>query len=169
MAAEVCRKQGGPSACRGRPPGSLPETQGRAAFSPAPAFPGPGAPVTVCLSSDQPQWGECSQKDAFPEVTCPCRQGRRQYRWRARVPFFTGLWGLAAGSRGGAGSESHARLPLHPLLQALSPSSPVCWQPYVPRILSGLSSERTALSPQQQQTYGAIHSISETVPGPRGQ
>lgn len=46
---------------------------------------------------------------------------------------------------------------------------PAAFTPYVPRILSGLSSERTALSPQQQQTYGAIHSISETVPGPRGQ
>lgn len=47
--------------------------------------------------------------------------------------------------------------------QALTP--PVCWQPYVPRILNGLSSERTALSPQQQQNYGAIHNISGTVPG----
>lgn len=47
--------------------------------------------------------------------------------------------------------------------QALTRS--VCWQPYVPRILNGLSSERTALSPQQQQNYGAIHNISGTVPG----
>ncbi|XP_045839220.1 CSC1-like protein 1 isoform X1 [Meles meles] len=46
---------------------------------------------------------------------------------------------------------------------------PATFTPYVPRILSGPSSERTALSPQQQQTYGAIHSISETVPGPQGQ
>uniref|UniRef100_G1RTW2 Transmembrane protein 63A n=1 Tax=Nomascus leucogenys TaxID=61853 RepID=G1RTW2_NOMLE len=37
--------------------------------------------------------------------------------------------------------------------------------PYVPRILNGLASERTALSPQQQQTYGAIHNISGTIPG----
>ncbi|MBV98889.1 CSC1-like protein 1, partial [Eschrichtius robustus] len=36
---------------------------------------------------------------------------------------------------------------------------------YVPRILNSLSSEKTALSPQQQQTYGAIHNISGTVPG----
>ncbi|KAM5238851.1 CSC1-like protein 1 [Ctenodactylus gundi] len=35
--------------------------------------------------------------------------------------------------------------------------------PYVPRILNGLASERTALSPQQQQTYGAIHHISGTL------
>ncbi|XP_026978117.1 CSC1-like protein 1 isoform X4 [Sagmatias obliquidens] len=37
---------------------------------------------------------------------------------------------------------------------------------YVPRILNSLSSEKTALSPQQQQTYGAIaiHNISGTVP-----
>lgn len=40
----------------------------------------------------------------------------------------------------------------------------VCWQPYVPRILNGLASERTALSPQQQQTYGAVRNISGTVP-----
>ncbi|XP_032955707.1 CSC1-like protein 1 isoform X1 [Rhinolophus ferrumequinum] len=37
--------------------------------------------------------------------------------------------------------------------------------PYVPRILNGLASERTALSPQQQQNYGAIHNISGAVPG----
>jgi len=43
---------------------------------------------------------------------------------------------------------------------------PAPFTPYVPRILQGLSSERTALSPQRQQTYGAIHSISGTVPGP---
>lgn len=36
-------------------------------------------------------------------------------------------------------------------------------QPYVPRILS-LASERTALSPQQQN-YGAIHNISGALPG----
>lgn len=48
---------------------------------------------------------------------------------------------------------------------APSTQTPIFWQPYVPRILNGLSSERTALSPQQQQTYGAIHSISGTVPG----
>jgi hypothetical protein len=39
------------------------------------------------------------------------------------------------------------------------------WQPYVPRILNGLTSERTALSPQQQQTYGAIRNISGTISG----
>ncbi|KAH0513639.1 CSC1-like protein 1 [Microtus ochrogaster] len=38
-------------------------------------------------------------------------------------------------------------------------------QPYVPRILNGLASEKTALSPQQQQTYGAIRNISGTLPG----
>ncbi|KAB1258923.1 CSC1-like protein 1 [Camelus dromedarius] len=42
---------------------------------------------------------------------------------------------------------------------------PPPFTPYVPRILNSLSSERTALSPQQQQTYGAIHNISGTVPG----
>ncbi|ELK10646.1 Transmembrane protein 63A [Pteropus alecto] len=42
---------------------------------------------------------------------------------------------------------------------------PPPFTPYVPRILNGLSSERTALSPQQQQNYGAIHNISGTVPG----
>ncbi|XP_036133366.1 CSC1-like protein 1 isoform X1 [Molossus molossus] len=42
---------------------------------------------------------------------------------------------------------------------------PPPYTPYVPRILSGLASERTALYPQQQQTYGAIHNISGTVPG----
>lgn len=36
--------------------------------------------------------------------------------------------------------------------------------PYVPRILSGLASERTALSLQQQQTYGTIHHLSGTLP-----
>ncbi|XP_024431927.2 CSC1-like protein 1 [Desmodus rotundus] len=41
---------------------------------------------------------------------------------------------------------------------------PPPYTPYVPRILNGLASERTALSPQQQQTYGAIHNISGTVP-----
>lgn len=41
----------------------------------------------------------------------------------------------------------------------------LCRQPYVPRILNGLASERTALSPQQQQTYGAIHNISGTLRG----
>ena len=43
--------------------------------------------------------------------------------------------------------------------------APVCRQPYVPRILSGLSSERTALSAQHQQTYGAVCDISGTVLG----
>ncbi|XP_012499800.1 PREDICTED: CSC1-like protein 1 [Propithecus coquereli] len=42
---------------------------------------------------------------------------------------------------------------------------PPPFTPYVPRILSGLASERTALSPQLQQTYGAIHNISGTLPG----
>ncbi|XP_033052778.1 CSC1-like protein 1 isoform X1 [Trachypithecus francoisi] len=44
---------------------------------------------------------------------------------------------------------------------------PPPFTPYVPRILNGLASERTALSPQQQQqqTYGAIHNISGTIPG----
>ena len=46
-----------------------------------------------------------------------------------------------------------------------STNTPICWQSYVPRILNSLSSEKTALSPQQQQTYGAIHNISGTVPG----
>ncbi|VFV33769.1 transmembrane protein 63a-like [Lynx pardinus] len=43
---------------------------------------------------------------------------------------------------------------------------PPPFTPYVPRILSGLSSERTALSPQHQQTYGAVCDISGTVLGP---
>ncbi|XP_049632398.1 CSC1-like protein 1 [Suncus etruscus] len=38
--------------------------------------------------------------------------------------------------------------------------------PYVPRILNSLASERTALSAQQQQTYGAICNISGTLPKP---
>lgn len=42
---------------------------------------------------------------------------------------------------------------------------PPPFTPYVPRILNGLASERTALSPQQQQTYGAIRNISGTLPG----
>ncbi|XP_035136832.3 mechanosensitive cation channel TMEM63A isoform X2 [Callithrix jacchus] len=42
---------------------------------------------------------------------------------------------------------------------------PPPFTPYVPRILNGLASERTALSPQQQQTYGAIHNISGTLLG----
>lgn len=42
---------------------------------------------------------------------------------------------------------------------------PPPFTPYVPRILNGLASERTALSPQQQQTYGAIRHISGTLPG----
>uniref|UniRef100_A0A8D1EPM6 CSC1-like protein 1 n=1 Tax=Sus scrofa TaxID=9823 RepID=A0A8D1EPM6_PIG len=50
------------------------------------------------------------------------------------------------------GSEVGAHLPPH-------------FTPYVPRILNSSSSEKTALSPQQQQTYGAIHNISGTVPG----
>ncbi|XP_047611022.1 CSC1-like protein 1 isoform X2 [Phacochoerus africanus] len=41
---------------------------------------------------------------------------------------------------------------------------PPPFTPYVPRILNSSSSEKTALSPQQQQTYGAIHNISGTVP-----
>ncbi|ELW49562.1 Transmembrane protein 63A [Tupaia chinensis] len=41
---------------------------------------------------------------------------------------------------------------------------PPPFTPYVPRILNSLASERTALSPQQQ-TYGAIHNISGTLPG----
>ncbi|XP_006761379.1 PREDICTED: CSC1-like protein 1 [Myotis davidii] len=43
---------------------------------------------------------------------------------------------------------------------------PAPYTPYVPRILNGLASERTALSPQLQQTYGAVRNISGTVPGP---
>ncbi|XP_057586113.1 CSC1-like protein 1 isoform X3 [Hippopotamus amphibius kiboko] len=43
--------------------------------------------------------------------------------------------------------------------------APPPFTPYVPRILNSLSSEKTALSPQQQQTYGTIHNISGTVPG----
>ncbi|XP_058557035.1 CSC1-like protein 1 isoform X4 [Neofelis nebulosa] len=42
---------------------------------------------------------------------------------------------------------------------------PPPFTPYVPRILSGLSSERTALSPQHQQTHGAVCDISGTVLG----
>ncbi|KAM6217437.1 CSC1-like protein 1 [Rhynchocyon petersi] len=42
--------------------------------------------------------------------------------------------------------------------------APPPFTPYVPRILNGLTSERTALSPQQQQTYGAIQDISGTLP-----
>ncbi|XP_032145307.1 CSC1-like protein 1 isoform X1 [Sapajus apella] len=42
---------------------------------------------------------------------------------------------------------------------------PTPFTAYVPRILNGLASERTALSPQQQQTYGAIHNISGTLLG----
>ena len=45
-----------------------------------------------------------------------------------------------------------------------STNAPICWQPYVPRILNSSSSEKTALSPQQQ-TYGAINNISGTVAG----
>lgn len=45
-----------------------------------------------------------------------------------------------------------------------STNTPICWQPYVPRILNSSSSEKTALSPQQQ-TYGAINNISGTVAG----
>ncbi|XP_072503807.1 CSC1-like protein 1 isoform X3 [Notamacropus eugenii] len=36
---------------------------------------------------------------------------------------------------------------------------------YVPRVLSSLASERTSLSPEDQQTYGAIQNISGTLPG----
>ncbi|KAG8511815.1 CSC1-like protein 1, partial [Galemys pyrenaicus] len=43
--------------------------------------------------------------------------------------------------------------------------SPLNYKSYVPRILNSLASEKTALSPQQQQTYGAIHNISGTLPG----
>ncbi|XP_077024697.1 mechanosensitive cation channel TMEM63A [Tamandua tetradactyla] len=42
---------------------------------------------------------------------------------------------------------------------------PPSFTPYVPRILSGLASEKTALSPHQQQTYGAVHNISGALPG----
>ncbi|XP_073072747.1 CSC1-like protein 1 isoform X3 [Manis javanica] len=49
------------------------------------------------------------------------------------------------------GSEAEAR-------------EPPPFTPYVPRILNSLSSERTALS-LQQQTYGAIHNISGAVLG----
>ncbi|KAF5914083.1 hypothetical protein HPG69_010242 [Diceros bicornis minor] len=42
---------------------------------------------------------------------------------------------------------------------------PLNYKPYVPPILSSLASERTALSPQQQQTSGAIHNISGAIPG----
>lgn len=43
--------------------------------------------------------------------------------------------------------------------------TPICWQPYVPRILSSLASERTALiNLQQQQTYGTISDISGNLP-----
>lgn len=44
-----------------------------------------------------------------------------------------------------------------------STNTPICWQPYVPRILNSSSSEKTALSPQQ--TYGAINNISGTAAG----
>ncbi|XP_049724417.1 CSC1-like protein 1 isoform X3 [Elephas maximus indicus] len=43
---------------------------------------------------------------------------------------------------------------------------PPPFTPYVPRILNSLASEKTALSSQQQQTYGAIHNISGALPGP---
>lgn len=46
-----------------------------------------------------------------------------------------------------------------------SPPPHICRQPYIPRILSGMSSERTVLSPQHQQTYGAVCDISGTVLG----
>ncbi|XP_031822888.1 CSC1-like protein 1 [Sarcophilus harrisii] len=36
---------------------------------------------------------------------------------------------------------------------------------YVPKVLNSLASERTSLSPQDQQTYGAIQNISGTLPG----
>ncbi|XP_064132875.1 CSC1-like protein 1 isoform X5 [Loxodonta africana] len=42
---------------------------------------------------------------------------------------------------------------------------PPPFTPYVPRILNSLASEKTALSSQQQQTYGAIHNISGALPG----
>lgn len=35
----------------------------------------------------------------------------------------------------------------------------------MPWILKSLASEKTALSPQQQQSYGTIHNISETLSG----
>lgn len=44
--------------------------------------------------------------------------------------------------------------------------TPAPLTPYVPRILNTVASERTALSPQQQQTYGAIRHISGTFQGP---
>lgn len=42
---------------------------------------------------------------------------------------------------------------------------PAPFIPYVPWILKSLASEKTALSPQQQQSYGTIHNISETLSG----
>lgn len=63
---------------------------------------------------------------------------------------------------GGAGGEERVR-ELMP--NTARTNACICWQPYVPRILNSSSSEKTALSPQQQQTYGAIHNISGTVPG----
>ncbi|XP_078012412.1 mechanosensitive cation channel TMEM63A isoform X3 [Phascolarctos cinereus] len=40
-------------------------------------------------------------------------------------------------------------------------------QMYVPRVLSSLASERTSLSPHDQQTYGAVQNISGALPGQR--
>lgn len=54
---------------------------------------------------------------------------------------------------------------VRPAIFQARPNSRICQQPYVPRILNGLASEKTALSPQQQQTYGAIRNISGTLPG----
>ncbi|KAM9612623.1 CSC1-like protein 1 isoform 1-T1 [Trichechus inunguis] len=48
--------------------------------------------------------------------------------------------------------------------EAEAPAPPP-FTPYVPRILNSLASERTALSPQQQQTYGTVHNISGALPG----
>lgn len=43
--------------------------------------------------------------------------------------------------------------------------TPICWQPYVPQILSSLASERTVLmNLQHQQTYGTISDISGNLP-----
>ena len=72
------------------------------------------------------------------------------------MPFLARLWG-----RGRRGEWGGISCPA----PAPGAHAPVCWQPYVPRILSGLSSERTALSPQHQQTYGAVCDISGTVLG----
>lgn len=68
-----------------------------------------------------------------------------------------------AGRRGDSGGGTGYSIPRPP---QPSTNALLCRQPYVPRILNGLASERTALSPQLQQTYGAVRNISGTVPGP---